>query len=389
MPSILRQLFPISFNIALTPMPQHSICLVFILFFSTSSISRLQSQTVPKLILPSDTRGLIKFDISDLQKSVQKKFAYAELAVFVKNESGQYTSNPIQGEYWREGSYLIFKSYFPYESGMAYIVRMKGAHPSGDYSYQSFQITEKRTLSEAKVQAIYPSAIRLPENVLRFYLYFNSPMKKGQALTHIQLINAEGQLDTHAFMEFKQELWSPDGKRLTILFDPGRIKRGVSTNVERGPALREGESYRLRISGNWQDAYGQTLSINSTKEIEVIPAYRKRMQISEWSIHKPSKLSRDGLTIEFDRIMDHVLLQSMIKLVDTEGKLVKGRWELTKGEQSIQFIPTEKWTEGSYTIMIDPRLEDIAGNNLEDLLDHKTSDKTHQDHQYQSIEFEL
>lgn len=41
-------------------------------------------------------------------------------------------------------------------------------------------------------------------------------------------------------LAIKEELWSSDGKRLTILFDFGRIKRGVSTNRRQGPALEKG-----------------------------------------------------------------------------------------------------------------------------------------------------
>ena len=103
-------------------------------------------------------------------------------------------------------------------------------------------------------------------------------------MKHIQLIDSEGNTDNHAFMEFKQELWSADGKRLTILFDPGRIKRGVSTNMELGSALLEDNKYQLTISGAWKDVHGQELSVKTTKEFAVIKAYRQHIKINELEI---------------------------------------------------------------------------------------------------------
>ena len=38
-----------------------------------------------------------------------------------------------------------------------------------------------------------------------------------------------------------QELWDPGMQRLTLLLDPGRIKRGVGPNLEAGLALERGE----------------------------------------------------------------------------------------------------------------------------------------------------
>lgn len=220
-------------------------------------------------------------------------------------------------------------------------------------------------------------------------VYFNTPMKKGQALKHIQLIDAEGNIDNHAFMEFKQELWSRDGKRLTVLFDPGRIKRGVATNMLRGPALLRGKQYNLSISGAWQDVYGQQLSEETTKEIEVVHAYRHQIKVNEWVIDKPKANCHDTLTIQFDRIMDHALIQSMIQLVDAEKKLIAGYWEISEKEQVIQFIPEKKWKKGAYRIVIDSRLEDVAGNNLQNLLDHNKTDEDNNSHLYQFIEFSI
>ena len=324
------------------------------------------------LVLPNQASGSVKLDISAIKDVPDTEITYEYLAVFVKNESGEYHSNPIQGTYRTAAGLLIFTPYLPFENGLTYVVRIQNQYTESGYRYQDFQIGEKPRVDQAKLLAIYPSADELPENLLRFYFYFRTPMKKDQALQHIHLVDAEGNVDPRAFMEFKQELWSADAKRLTLLFDPGRIKRGVSTNEELGPALIEGNTYSLRISGSWQDVHGQQLLRAETKEFAVGPAYRQQIEVKDWVIHKPQANSKDALSIQFDRIMDHALVQSMLQVKDENDRIITGNWEISDDEKNAQFTPTEQWKTGEYQIIFDGRMEDVAGNNLEGLLDQKT-----------------
>jgi len=338
------------------------------------SQSEILSQTVPTLIIPNEINGTVRLNISAIPHLNAEKSRYEYLSVFVKNEAEEYNSNPIQGLYKVENDYLVFSPYFPFERGMTYVARTKYSDTNSSYYYQSFQVGKKQSVDKAKVVSIFPSANKLPENLLRFYVYFNTPMKKGQALKHVKLVDAAGNIDNHAFMEFKQELWSADGKRFTLLFDPGRIKRGVSTIRELGPALLEGNNYQLIISGDWQDVYGQELSIKTTKDFVVAPAYRQQIEI-KGLITQPGANSNDSLRILFDRMIDHALVQSMIRVEDENKKLISGHWEISEDEKIVQFIPKELWKKGTYRIIMDSRFEDVAGNNLSSLLDQKTGAK--------------
>jgi len=332
----------------------------------------LRAQTEPTIILPTEPNGTVQLNIFAFKNAEVESFGYEYLSVFVKGEGENNTPIAIQGIHTVEGEYLVFLPYFPFEKGMTYVVKAKYADNDSGYSFQSFQVGKKQPVDSAKVVNIYPSGSQLPENLLRFYIYFKTPMKKGEAVEHIHLVDAEGNLDNQAFMEFKQELWSPDGKRLTLLFDPGRIKRGVSTNLELGPALLEGNQYQLVISGAWQDVYGQELSINTTKEFAVTKAYRQYIKVDELEIQNPDADSKGILSIQFDRIIDHALVQSMIQIKDENEKVKAGYWQTSEDEKMVQFIPENPWQKGTYQIIMDSRLEDVAGNNLNNLLDQKT-----------------
>ncbi|MEL6834028.1 MAG: hypothetical protein AAFP77_13630 [Bacteroidota bacterium] len=351
--------------------------------------SGVVAQTAPELVLPVTLDGVIQLDVSSIPNQNRETPDYDLFAVFVENESEAYTSNAIQGRYTKEGDILSFKPYFPFEPGLTYIAKVRSANYEGHYFLKSFQIEEQKAAAKAGVLSIYPSASQLPENLLRFYLYFNTPMQQGQALSHIQLVDAVGNMDQHAFMEFKQELWSADGKRLTLLFDPGRIKRGVSTNLRRGPALLEGRRFELRISSAWKDVYGQELGNQASKEIEVVSPYRQQINVNEWVANPPNLNSQDTLRIHFDRILDYALLQSMIQLQDAEKNLIEGHWEVLQQEQLIQFIPTAPWRQGNYQIVVNSRLEDVAGNSLQNLLDHMETSGENDDRLYHIIEFKL
>ena len=331
------------------------------------------AQSTPNLILPKEPDNFIQWNVSAFSSGKRANLGYDELAVFVTNAAGEKGPSPIQGRFTYKANYLIFTPYYPFEKGLTYTVRTK--HLDTDvYSYHTFVLETSEKHYAAELLSIYPSADVLPENLLRLYFYFSTPMKKGEVLKHIQLVDSKGNTDTHVFMQFKQELWSPDGKRLTLLFDPGRIKRGVSTNLELGPALQEGNTYQLVISGEWQDVYGQPLSEKPTKTFSVKDAYRQSINIDEWVIDKPKAKSYNPLTIHFDRIMDYALLQSMIRIQDEEKNEITGHWETLEQEQSIQFIPEKEWQKGNYHIVFDRRLEDAAGNNLQGLLDEKITD---------------
>src|SRR5215470_10087101 len=76
---------------------------------------------------------------------------------------------------------------------------------------------------------IWPTANRLPANILRFYVQFSEPAEAVFDRAQLRLITATSALVPDAFLMLNEELWSPDGRRLTVLVEPGRIKRGMGS----------------------------------------------------------------------------------------------------------------------------------------------------------------
>ena len=98
-------------------------------------------------------------------------------------------------------------------------------------------------------------------------------MSRGEAGRRIRLRRASGAEVSEPFLEIDEELWDPEGRRLTLLFDPGRIKRGLLSREEAGGALIPGERYSLIIDGGWPDAFAKRKTSTPNRQ-RILPEHR-------------------------------------------------------------------------------------------------------------------
>ena len=152
--------------------------------------------------------------------------------------------------------------------------------------------------------------------------------------------------------------------RLTVLFDPGRVKTGLRAHNQWGRALIEGENYKLVIDKAWLNLHGNPLETSFEKHFTVSRAQTSALSIEDWHITPPKMQTRSPLSVQFPYPLDHALLHLFIKVRKQDGQELLGNVDVTKEETLWNFIPTEDWQTGVYTLEIDGRLEDVAGNNL-------------------------
>jgi hypothetical protein len=184
-------------------------------------------------------------------------------------------------------------------------------------------------------------------------------MRRGEAWQHIRLLDSHGAAVQSPFLEIDQELWDPANTRLTVLFDPGRIKRGLVPLSESGPTLEEGKRYTLAIGHEWLDANGTPLAADFSKPFRVVEAERKPLDPAEWHISPPRPGTAAALTVDFPRPLDYALLQHAITV---DG--VKGSVEVAPGETEWRFTPDAPWKPGDYRLTVNTKLEDLAGNRI-------------------------
>ena len=224
----------------------------------------------------------------------------------------------------------------------------------------------------ARVLGIYPTAPELPQNNLKIYVEFSRPMSEGSAARSVRLLAADGAVIDGALL-FTPELWDRRHRRLTILFEPGRIKRGLSPNCEIGPPLVEGRAVNVVVDCDFADARDRPLRFEARRRYRIGPAVRQRVDPAIWRHQPPSVGTWEALIVGFDRPLDRALLGHCLRVLDADDRPVAGRRSVGRGERSWRFVPTDPWTAGRYAIEIDPQLEDLAGNSLVRVFDRDLS----------------
>jgi hypothetical protein len=214
------------------------------------------------------------------------------------------------------------------------------------------------------VSAIYPSRATLPENLLKFYIYFSAPMSRGEAYQRIHLLNEKGKEVESPFLELPQELWDDRQTRFTLLLDPGRIKRELLPRELVGPALENGKKYTLVIDRTWLDADNKPLKESHRKAFTVGPPDEKVPDIKSWKLTPPSAGSLDPLIVDFPEPLDHAMLHRVLQIMDSRTKPLEGTIAVSREETRWEFKPKAVWQAGAYHLDVDSDLEDLAGNSL-------------------------
>ncbi|MEL6643797.1 MAG: hypothetical protein AAFQ79_07675 [Pseudomonadota bacterium] len=227
-------------------------------------------------------------------------------------------------------------------------------------------------VGETTVAEVYPTAAALPENMLRFYIYFSAPMGLDDILPAIDLLDAEGRVLEGVFLSNRYDLWSADRTRLTLLFDPGRVKTGLAANNELGRALVAGETYQLSITVAAEDMEGCPLASAHRVTFEATEADVLSPSPEHWTLFAPSVGTRQPLTLYLDGPVDHLSLAYRLRVIGPDGAPVAGRIDLDEAETQWHFTPRAEWSAATYHVAIDPQLEDLAGNRPGVLFDQPT-----------------
>jgi hypothetical protein len=270
----------------------------------------------------------------------------------------------VLGEYAIEGDSIVFRPLFPLAVGVRY--RAVFHLPGGTPIETIFDGPKPDAGPASRVTHIYPSANVLPSNQLKFYVQFSQPMSRGEAWKHIHLVDAHGKPVDSPFFE-AEELWDADYRQLTVLFDPGRIKRGLRENDELGPPIKEGEQYTLTIDREFLDARGVPLQEEFRKLFRGASADRTPINPKRWQLSQPKAGTVDPLTITFTKPFDYALLRRAFAIPGMNGTATVDR-----DETQWHFTPDQPWKAGEYKLIVDLSLEDLAGNRIDRAFDVDT-----------------
>ncbi|MEQ6124024.1 hypothetical protein AAON49_07495 [Pseudotenacibaculum sp. MALMAid0570] len=286
-----------------------------------------------------------------------------EYKVIIEGENNQH---PVLGEYKKSGDYIEFIPTFPFTAEQVYEVTKNGE----DYfSFLPMQSTQTVDYKSTELLKIYPEVDTVPENLLKMYFTFSHSIDASQnILDHIVVYDTETKETRDIFLRLENELWNKDRTEVTLWLDPGRIKKDLIPNKEHGSPLIKWRTYEIVVVENLRDINGKRI-IGKRKEFTVGNRDESKPNIQKWEITKPARDTKESIGFMFHESLDMKLFIETVRVYDSNSKVIKGEFFLSKNAKSALFIPENFWAEGKYTIEVESRLEDLAGNNLNRLFD--------------------
>ncbi len=256
---------------------------------------------------------------------------------------------------------LIFRGKYPLSQDVPYTVQVT---TSGKRS--TFQVISKSVPKDPTtiVKHIYPSTEEIPENVLKFYIEFSAPMSFGQVYQHIELVAEDGVPLPHPFLEVAEELWDPSGTRLTLLLDPARIKRGLVPHEEDGAILYANRKYTLVVKSTMKDTHGVQLKQEHRKTFRTLHSDHNQPSPVDWRIGCVKAGTLDEIVIFLVEPLDHAILQRGIQVLNSRNQLIDGKVSISDNETVWRFSPKQRWQKTEYSLRINERIEDLAGNSI-------------------------
>jgi hypothetical protein len=277
---------------------------------------------------------------------------------------------PIMGTIESADDVVKFTPLVPFSRGLSYAIYFR------DEQVGLVKVPLADSAQSPRVLAVYPSNDTLPENLLKFYVQFSKPMRTGQSLNHVFLVDENTDTLRDVFLDLQPELWNPENTVLTIWLDPGRIKRDLIPNKQFGNPLTTGKRYKLLVSDYWKDQQELTLKDGFLKTFFVTGRDQHSPSPANWKLELPAPGSTSALKMIFPESLDYFLLQETIQITDNNGHALPGTIKVMAKERGVEFTPLTTWKPGKFTIVVAPHLEDVAGNNPEKLFDRDLQQQT-------------
>ena len=323
-----------------------------------------------------DVAGLAAVDLAHLERAALSRDEWqAILRVDVaQTDPAAVELPPVLGDYAVHAGALRFTPRFPFDAGQRYeVVFDPSSLPSARGGSAAAPPRALRTTVDVpapdrepstRVVAVYPTGPEVPENHLRLYIVFSAPMGLRAGGVHVRLLDEHGQPLADPFLPLDVDLWNADRTRFTVLYDPGRVKRGIRPNAELGRPLEGGRRYTLVIDADWRDAAGQPLAAPFRREFRVGPARERALEPADWRLDLPAGGTRDPLAVRFPVPLDYGLLQRALGVATGDDRPLAGEIRVEQGETRWTFTPRAPWRPGEYRLVAAATLEDVAGNRI-------------------------
>lgn len=348
-------------------------------FFSLLALSACQKREENIELLWKDQRAT---GISIPRQLIQN-FSAAATDPSIKVVLANGNKRAILGKFSADNSALLFEPLIPLTPGLTYHILQN------NQLIGQLLVPFNKNEKAPELLAIYPQLDTLPENLLKFYVHFSKPMRSGESLQFIHLLDKKQDTLRNVFLNLQPELWDTSSSVLTLWLDPGRIKRGLTLNRALGNPLKMNETYHLVISSTWKGQNGLKLAQTYRKTFVAGKRDEQAPDVKRWQMQVPRAGTTALLQIKTQEPLDHYLLSESIGIVDQNNTPVKGEIRLVKKDDQVVFFPAVPWKAQRYRLQVDARLEDLAGNNLNRVFDRDITKTKSRTKSYYELAFEV
>jgi hypothetical protein len=325
-------------------------------------------------------KGLSRADLAALERAQLSPEAWAAVfRVSVAPESGPASAVAVAGRYAVADGTVRFTPMYPLDPGRHYQVVFDPSAATGAGLGHLTRVSNRVSMPAAAptppvtVTGVYPTGPAVPSNLLRMYIEFSAPMGSRTGQDYVSIVDGKGAEMHGALLPLDSDLWNGERTRFTILFDPGRVKRGILPNRVMGRPLRPGDAFTLVVRREWPDAHSKPLASEFRKDYRVGPPIERPLSTAHWRVAPPPAGSRDPLRVTFPAALDHGLVQRALSVL-RGGAEIAGDIRIENGETEWRFVPRDSWTAGEYAVSVLPVLEDPAGNRIGQAFETLTPD---------------
>jgi hypothetical protein len=220
---------------------------------------------------------------------------------------------------------------------------------------------------------VFPRVDEVPENLLRIHLQFREPPDVVAFNGAVQLLGCDRSPIRDAFVHFAEGgLWEPEGRVVSLLLHPGRLKSGLAMGRRLGSILQAGCEHAVRLDlATLFETTGPAPSVFEHR-FRVGPAWRDPLPMGTVGGDLPTVGSTRPLRVRFSRALDAGSAAGAFTLLNPSGAHTPIRPTFAALDRTICLKPKTRWSAGTYRLLIDQSLEDLAGNRMDEPFQRET-----------------
>ncbi len=290
------------------------------------------------------------------------------LNLYLVFRDGSVANTALDVNYRFSDDRMSIQPTFPLGRDSSYVVRWKLSEDT-NFSMRFRTLSMIPTEEPlARLQNFYPLTELIPENTLLFYAHFDRPVLfSKRSMEFVDIMDDEGVIE-QAWTSYGMPNSSTEGRTVSFMLHPGRVKHNITMGDELGMVMYEGNEYRVVIERDgFRDSYARRIPQNYEKRYRAGPVDTDlpRFLQTESEKYIPRAGTEEAVILFFSEAMDYGSMQHAIHIRDSQGQEMAVEVSHYRGDSSWQYRPAQAWVADTrYRVEITEDVRDLAHNSV-------------------------